>query len=322
MLESMATKYVEQKINTKKFNKKTFQYIETLAQWSELVSDPVFMSKRDSYALKYFSYCIQERKPKACHTQALSFWNYKKENLDTGFHLGKIFSPFSHLDSLPFFLSATTSKDFGEYYCKKQSVQKALYKHLYQKLFIKEIHHSLKSNITRIQSLSCWKSFSSNLILSLNDSETIKNFSFKLLKIYGEKIPQEKEDLYLTLYILNGPQVGKIFNLAWTTLKEISQDYKRRQRLIDSLKNLDPLPDKFLSLSDSLKKLTLIKLLNSTIPEYITYYTNSCLSYRSGKVLFKNGNPTIYCDLLFQITKKTQIIQQSIRTKYSSFKKF
>ena len=167
----------------------------------------------------------------------------------------------------------------------------------------------------------CWDQiksiFSDNLMSS---SSYHREQSFKVLESRGEMTEVEKS-AFLVSYILDGPKIGRLFNLAWNELKKIGNDHSYRQRVLSRMRKMDPLPGRFFHLIDPNKKRILLTQLDRNFPEYLDYYTKTCLDYLEGKRDFPTGNPTPNCQKIFADKIVSPIINQGLKIRFSSIKK-
>ena len=155
----------------------------------------------------------------------------------------------------------------------------------------------------------------------INSKDNMNNeFLIKLL-ISHDLLSSSESDYILTRFILDGPIVGDVFNLAWNRLDLLSLKYSRRENLLKKLLENNPLPGNIFSHPDKKKKNVIIKLFSNKFPEFLDSYIKRCISYYSGKQSFPFGNPTPNCSSLMETTKKTKIISDYVRKEYSSSKK-
>ena len=102
--------------------------------------------------------------------------------------------------------------------------------------------------------------------------------------------------------------------MAWNTIKNMGENYSAREDVLNKLKSLDPLPDDVFSLSDPLREKTLFSHVSTNLPEYVTFYSKSCLDYYSGNKDFPNGNPTINCKQFLKLLKENlALITQEVK---------
>ncbi len=130
------------------------------------------------------------------------------------------------------------------------------------------------------------------------------------------ELTQEQRDLYLFVYILQTPSIGDTFNQAWSNLEMLGKDYERRMRLLKAVKRLDPLPDQLFSTFGHKKALVVTKHLAAHFPEYLDFYSRTCLNYIQGKDSFPRGNPTINCKDFYELSSKEKIIDNEFLKQY------
>ena len=103
---------------------------------------------------------------------------------------------------------------------------------------------------------------------------------FKWLKTI-EKLDEIENRKLLAVLFLNGLKPGETLNLAWNSLKELSENFEKKESVLNELKKFDPLPDNFLQ-KDKLSKQVFLRHLDKNFPEFIDYYTSTCQSYYQG----------------------------------------
>jgi hypothetical protein len=318
MTLEMASGHIKSLIQRGVATLQTFNHIEKLAKIPSLKADDFFQLKRTQFAYSYFKSC----KGPQCHLLFKEFWRTAKHYPDYDF---KFYELFRLRDSetkeyiLPYFTKSSGSK----FYCKKLYVVTDLYKVLDQAVKYKTIDES-KKEVSKYADSECISSLADQLshrLYNLEKSNQYKITLYKILKSHN-LISQSDEDLFFSIYILQGPVVGEIFNMAWNRISKLSQNYKRRQQLLTRLMEQDPLPGKVFAHPDKKKRDTLISFFHKYFPEYIDSYVKTCINYFSGNGEFPLGNPTIQCDDLMKAAKKRSWIQDHLKIKYSGSKKF
>ena len=314
----MASDYVSSLINKGVSTYNGFKYIENLTNIPILKKDDFFQLKRTQYAYSYFKSCTKE----TCRKEFKEFWRTAKHYPDYDF---KFYELFRLKDSrttnyiLPYFTKSSGS----EFYCKKGHVVNDLVRILETELRLTRIGKS-KEVILKFADKDCISSLSKQItesLLSLKKSNMKKITLYKILKS-NNLISNSDEDLFFATYILQGPIVGEVFNLAWNRIIKVSQTYKRREKLLRRMLSMDPLPGEVFAHPDTSKRDTLIKFFHRNFPEYLEGYVKTCINYYSGAVEHPYGNPTIHCDSLMKATKKRPWIQDHLKIKYSGSKKF
>ena len=313
---SMALGLINFQLDRELISVKGHKYIEKIATWPVLRGDEIFNLKRNEYALKYFNQCQQS----SCLPQIERFWEKTKKSSELALKLLTRAKELVPNYEGPEFLKAIVSSKFADLYCKKASVRKLLTKKVFEETKVKEKFSDIQKIFDKNINASCWKGYEPYVRQLLKtDSTTYSLLAYQLLKT-KDAISQEDEDLFLFTFILNGPVVGDTFNLAWSNLKKIKNDYKRRARLLRRLKNLYILPDKLFNSPNIKKRDILIKLIAGSFPEYVDYYSGTCLNYYEGAKEFPLGNPTQYCKEFFKVAGN-KVISQPIRLRYSGIKK-
>ena len=323
MLKHMATGFVSQALLDSSFDDQTFDFIQNFAQWMELKEDVYFHTKREQYVIKYLENCLRKKTFEHCQENAKNSWKLYRKNRDTGILMAKLlFGKKKEKTDVFYFINDAIKSEFSGFYCKESFVKQAILDKIYQKTLGMEEPKSIVSAIDKFIAKECFNIIAQTLLKNLEDSNRIiRDFSYKILAA-KKRLSRDQEDFYLARFFLDSPTKGRILNLSWAKLKEISQDYKRREILVKKLKQLDPLPDNLFQSNDQLKKKTLAAHLYKTLPEFMDYYVKSCLEYLAGEGFYPNGNPTVHCDNFFQATEQSPLPDQKIRVRYSGLKKF
>ena len=237
MIEHMGTGFVNKLISEKNYEMASFNFVQRITLWDELKEDAYFHSKRDIYAIKYLQYCLEHRPFDSCHTQAKQSWNVGIKNRDTGVLIAELLTKRSQETDVFYFVQEAIHSNFGEFYCKKSFLQKALYERLYRRVIGKEGITVVGTLVDQIIGQGCFSIFAQLLIKELESPQKpSRDFAYKVLSA-KKRLSTEGEDFYLVRFLLDSPKKGRIFNLAWAKLKEIAEDHKRRD---DSSKNLNP----------------------------------------------------------------------------------
>jgi hypothetical protein len=147
-----------------------------------------------------------------------------------------------------------------------------------------------------------------------------RELAWQILNAQG-KTDKKLTDFFYTVYLLENPSQGELFNYSWNRLKELGASSNRRDDVFKRIKNLDPLPDELFSSLDELKKKAILSHFKSNFPEYLDFYTRQCIEFYAGKGSFPNGNPTIHCQNMMSSELAPQIIDAELIKRYHDAKK-
>ena len=285
--------------------------VEALSNWPEVKEDEVVQLYRGEYVLEYLRQCFKDSKGKesgSCHGQVLRLWegtHLKRKSARFGAIFHKIIDEHApQLARFDYLTYALISVDNGDHFCSQDHVRRGVFKH-YQKEISQNSADLKKLKVAIDNDLSpvCWQKFSQFLKSSYFSFSPIqKEISYWLLTS-KESLTIEEEDFFLSLYLLQGPVVGEIFNLSWNRVKLLGENFPRRQKVIAQLLQLDPLPDQLFSSNDKARAEVLARFVLQNLPEYIKSYLEFCLSYYKGSKTFVNGNPTLRCQDLLATAK-------------------
>ncbi len=322
MLQTMAVGQLDFLLNKRIFNQKSFKLIEKAALWPELLEDEFFQIKRNRFAQFYLENCFQKRANKSsCKNDLLNFWNASNQNPDLAMSLVNVLRTFTADRDFWSFYQKVTKSNSQEFYCPKAPVKKSILTHLRKNLSSVEDPKFVKKFIEDNLGESCWESILIDLKeLLFSKSFTLRNFAFKALSS-KDSLTQVEKDSFLAFYILTNPIKGDTFNLAWSLIEKVGENYTRRMNVLKVLKSLDPLPGEVFSNIDTIKRSAVIQLFADNFPEYIDFYAKTCVNFLKGVGSYPRGNPTLHCEELYSSSKSKRWISQPLKMQYSSIKK-
>lgn len=317
MLGHMATDYMVHLRLKKDFDLTSFNYVQALSDWPELREDAFFHTKRETYVLEYLKSCYA-KKLVHCRNNAQASWDIGRKNPDNGTLLAELLATHDPQADISAYVMPAIKDDIAQFYCRKDFIQSWVLNKIAPQVLATESPEQTKTAVTEYAHPKCMQAmkplFQRGLI---SGNKELRNISYRVLKAF-DSIDQSDEDLFLASYLLEGPSVGKIFNLAWAVVKQVGQNFERRQTLLKRLAKLDPLPDTLFDSGNILKRDTLAKFLAQHIPEYFTFYADTCVRYRAGLGEYPNGNPTVQCDKFFSLASQNSWLSQEVKTKYSA----
>lgn len=321
MVSKMADGLARKFLLKDSIERKDFIQIEELFSWPALKTDDIFRAKRQQIGLTYLKKCIV--KDPACWSDLRSFWEKDKSDADTSFKLAEL--TLGH-DSSPIttwsFLEIALKSPLSEFYCKKDFVMSALW----GKIEIDYIRLGPDGNLTKKIDFTIHPDCLPSLVSEarkklLHPTRPIdRELAFQVLKSQ-EKDDQETTDFFLTVYLLDNPSQGELFNFSWNKIKELGGTIDRREAVLSKLKGLDPLPDSIFTTLDQTKKRVLLNHFKTFFPEYLDHYTDQCIKFYAGDGHFPNGNPTINCQDFMNSELAPKIIDQFKIKKYLEARK-
>ena len=324
MVLEMSVDFIKDKISKKQYDEKTLAYIESLTNWPILREDEIFFLKRNDYGVKLFRDCFNTDKKDSCIAEIAKFWsNTSLKNPDLGLSLATLLSENGFGENLWEYLTYATNSNVAEFYCKNTLIRKEISKKIKNILGGNLSQFDQKVTIQNSMSNSCLKTIIPEIKKSFLEveSSTTKELYFKFLTLTNNLSPEEK-DFFLTLYFLQGPVIGDLFNESWNNVRVLGQNYSKRKAVMDRLKDLDLLPDEIFALPNEKRKETMVSHFHKNFPEYLDFYAKTCVEFLEGKKTFPNGNPTLRCKDLFKDAEGTKIIDPSIQEKYQTVKNF
>ena len=311
MVRQMAVGWLDFKSKRSIFDQDSFQKIEDIALWPALRGDRFFQIKRGEYAIQTLQRCFAagSKKHPECLKGVEQFWMRSQKMATTGYRLAKLLAEQKQPGGWRY-LSEILAKEEAAVYCGEKLVQDEFLKAM-KKWDNKTVHPS------------CWKSMATMLKKFLWENSNAKSGAreeqvFNILVEKGE-LNEAEQDFYFALFILNGPTVGKTFNQAWNRMKALGEDYSRRQKVLQRLKKLDPMPDGVVGIPRQSKRTTLLNFFTHHFPEYFNHYIKVCLNYLEGKASFPQGNPTVRCRDFFRYTDS--LVSDKLYLRYGALKK-
>lgn len=295
MVSKMGDLYSRKVLQKVELNKTDFHKIEQLYNWPALKVDDVFRLRRQEIGLRYLKSCLKSENP--CWNELKAFWEKDKTDADTAYKLADLTlglpdSPISTWTLLDVALKSPLS----EFYCKKEFVMDALWGKIeidYVKLgpegdLMKKIDQTIHPDCVPVLIGEARKR------LYHPPKVFDRELSFQILKSQS-KADQAVTDFFYTVYLLDNPSQGELFNYSWNRVKELGGKMNRREVVLKKLKSLDPLPDAILSTLDQTKKRVVLGHFKTYFPEYLEHYTDQCVKFYGGKGSFPSGNPTLHC---------------------------
>lgn len=308
MVTSMANQYLKSLMQQKKRTLNDILAMEELFTWPAIFEDEFFRAKREQIGLNYIQNC------KNCPELIDKFWQAYPENPELGLKLAQILHKKYQRsqDELWGYYKKSFTDPLSEFLCQKEPVIQHFWKKLTQEYQQTKEWTVAQSDFLGLIHPDCLKSLDPSLKHALSSDNFAKAIlSFKILSHKKSLTPLEK-DLFYTRFLLNNPKESDLFNLSWNNLKEIGNNYQRRQQLLERLGKLDPLPDLTFSLDNSKKRTVLLEHFLKNFPEYLDYYLKTCLQWKKGTKKFKNGNPTVECDALMKNQENYSYFDQGL----------
>lgn len=295
MVSKMGDLYSRKVLQKVELNKTDFLKIEQLYNWPALKLDDVFRLRRQEIGLRYLKSCLKSENP--CWNELKAFWEKDKTDADTAYKLADLTLglPNSPISSWTL-LDVALKSPLSEFYCKKDFVMEALWGKIeidYVKLgpegdLMKKIDQTIHPDCVPVLIGEARKR------LYHPPKVFDRELSFQILKSQS-KADQAVTDFFYTVYLLDTPSQGELFNYSWNRVKELGGKMNRREAVLRKLKNLDPLPDAILSTLDQTKKRVVLGHFKTYFPEYLEHYTDQCVKFYGGKGSFPSGNPTLHC---------------------------
>ncbi len=325
MVINMALGWTTQLLKQKIISKEDWKQLKELHKWPTLQVNEFFLDNRGKLSVRFFSQCYQNSKSPAlknrCTTQLVNYWSQDPRDLETGLALGKMIQKNDavELNELWSFYKFPVLHELSVFFCKKEHVKNAVWLKLQSLATKSKSLDDLSENIDKLLHTDCWKNMVPKLHHKLSSNIfTVKEQSYQLLKA-KQSINSIQKEIYQLQYLLNNPQEGDQFNLAWNGIKKLSYNHAKREKLLSEMKNLNVLPDTLLKEHPS-KAEIILKHIHKSFPEYLDFYARTCIKYLKGEEEFPSGNPTMNCPYLFKLGKDSTLVDPALHKNYQKIK--
>lgn len=320
MVSKMADGFSRQILGRSDITKEEFKKVEELFNWPSLRSDDVFKIHRQQIGLRYLKNCLKLETP--CWAELRAFWESDQKDPETAFKLAELTISYAQKPIPTWtFLDVALKSPLSEFYCKRDFVLDALW----GKFEVDYIRIGTSGNLLKkidetvhpdcLFSLNRW--LQDKLMRPEKSSD--RELAYQLLAAQ-DKITPALSDFFYTVYLLENPSKGELFNYAWNRLSELSRSIDRREEVLRRLKSLDPLPDELFASMDENKRKVVLNHFKNKFPEYLYYYSDQCLTYYGGKSSFPNGNPTMKCQNLMDSPEASTWIGEDKIQRYRQLK--
>jgi hypothetical protein len=300
---------------------KDFQNIENLYRIYALKTDDVFKIRRSEIGLRYLKRCLKSQAP--CWSDLKIFWENDKTDAETAFKLAEL---TRQLEGPPLsswsLLEVALKSPLSEFYCKKEFVMSALWGKIEMDYIKLGPDGDLMAKIDQTIHPDCVPILIEESRKRLYRPPKIsdRELAYQILKSQL-KAEQEVTDFFLTVYLLDNPSQGELFNFSWNRVKELGDSFERRDKVLKILKRFDTLPDNILGSLDQTKKRVIINHFKTYFPEYLDYYSDECIKFYGGKGTFPKGNPTLHCQDFMSSELAPKVIDQFRIKQYQEVKK-
>lgn len=322
MVVKMSNLFAQNLLGQKKIEKSDFHKIENIYSWVPLKTDELFVARRHEIGLKYLRDCLGENN--SCWDELKGFWEQDKSNPETAYRLAELTKPYPNFPISQWdFLTHAVKSTLSEFYCKKSFVQKEIWTQL-EDIYIKlGTKGDLLKQIDALLHPACLTPLNDLALRKMHNPQknSDRELSFQILKSQF-KATTRIEDLFYTIYLLEKPSQGELFNFSWNRVKLLSTLPTRRDAVIETFKTLDPIPDEILSSLDDLKVRAIYHHMNENFPEIIDFYFKQCKAYYSGSLTFPNGNPTLRCKEFVESPRGASLIGTQLLSEFKAIFKF
>ena len=321
MVSKMGESFAQGVLNKSQIEDKNFKKTEELFRWPVLRTDDVFKLRRQEIGLRYLRSCLKDTNP--CLETLKNFWEADTTDPETAIKLAEMTLSLNSTEFSSWtFLEVALKSPLSEFYCKKDFVMKALW----GKLELDYIRLGPKGDLLK----KIDDTIHPDCLPALNRTSMERLYSpakhgdrevaYQILKVQS-KLNSKMTDFFYTVYLLENPSRGELFNYAWTRLSALGKASDKRSAVLNDLKALDPLPDSLFSTLDLAKKKVILSHFKQNFPEYLDYYASQCTQYYGGKQSFPQGNPTVHCQDLMNSELATPFLGKEKVDEYMKVRK-
>jgi hypothetical protein len=309
LVRSMAMEMLQDKMSDIKISEKDFKTVLSISSWPALKTNEFYLRKRDQFAYKYFQECFKTKNINSCYSEINKYYNQFSLSPELGVKFAKILN--KHFDStqnitydLWPLLKPMAQNSISEFYCNKSPMRNIIVNKLYNdSKFTKKAQNKLKIHPDCLKAIT--PDLKKNLFTTGNSYLRYKTFS-----VLQDKNILSKDDifLYYTLQLLDAHIFDKQQTIrAFQSLKSLANDYRKRELVLLKLKAITPLPGKVFTL-DTKSSIVITRGISKYLPEYIDYYSTTCLKHLEGTMKTIGGNPATYCHDLFNMAKSSNLL--------------
>jgi hypothetical protein len=317
MVKSMGNNLADEAIKQQIFSEKKFALLTKIGVWPSLKMDTSFVQKFHRVQIKFYRQCILKNLPDSeefyhlCLNTILQNWNSENVSQKLSWEMAKqLFQlqsfwnknqanlvwrkPFHELIYL--FIANNIKQGASDYYCQQNISRFVIWEKLNLILDQKNLNsQKFDEAMARYWNRNCWDSFKAHALSHITSLSTFYRSILYQFINYDQSISLAHKDFVYFYYLLDHPKKSATFNYAWNNLQNLATQLARRERVIEKIKRLDPIPDQVFSIRDEKKKLVILKTLDRKFPEFLKYYTDTCVRYLKGTGDFPQGNPTGSC---------------------------
>jgi hypothetical protein len=313
------------------YTKKELDFLNNLKSFDFLANDEFFTQYLSDFKLQYLKGCLRiEESPMNCLLSADNFWETNLQAAQTGLDFFVLFYQYFTAQPEKISDNKTLLKTYWKFLIPTvQEKQNNTCQQEHIKNTMRSIHYTALSTpaweikvetINNLVSENCWTHLRKIYEQDLKTAPiALAEMSFRALST-ANKLDPNYRNLYYLRYFLEKSTAGEELNYAWNTLIQISHNKTDRDELLKLLKSLDPIPDQIFNIEDQQKRNVLVQHLGAHFPEFLDYYSKTCLGYLEGTQTFPRGNPTINCSKLFETQEFQSILVPGLKLKYDRVK--
>ena len=324
MVRSMAMQMLApMKKLAKSLSAEDYTFILEISNWPVLKENEFYIKQRDEVLVNHFANCFKNNEYIDCYNTALEFTNKYPTSPEFSFNLISHIQKTTPTAKQHYFASEQlglwplvqklVKNELSEFYCKREPLKQTI-----EQKFFTLAFKNISFNVSDYIHKDCWKAMKSDFkktLLSSNDPYLRK----KTYTVLENNISLNKEEVYTftLLQMLSGIKLTNDDTITfWNRLEKLSKNYKLRNKLLSHLKSRIPLAgDVFLGATKQQKLIT--KAINQYFPDYIDFYSTTCLEHLQGIKETVGGNPATKCHELFELSGALKLLPAGKQSQYT-----
>lgn len=308
IVEEQAMELLTNLLGKSQLEKSDYLLVHYISKWPLFRENEFFIKKRDYIFLREIKSCFHaNNSSQQCLRLTNTIFTDYQHDLIFSYELSSLMLKLGRdPQSLWVYAKKLVKSPLSEFYCMKRPFSKIIL----SQIFLVRPQKNTHENITLHP--DCIKSLRPTILNHMAQSPfSVRKHAFNFLKKHTTLSKIELYEYY-SLNFLQGQNLSsQEVDKSLQALRYYSNNYKSREKLLNKIKKLDPLPGHLFTKLNLKKNQAKLRTLNRFLPEYILYYSNTCLQYLKGTVKFKDGNPTPQCHQLFQSRSGQDLLPKS-----------
>lgn len=296
LVSSMSSSYLN-RLMVVEITPSEFETTQQISKWPNLKEDEFFIEKYSKVAVRYFEQCFKVR-GKLCEPILKRFIKTNTVDKRLGVELANLMYVNGIQKDLYSLVRPMAQDTLGEFYCGKMPTSQIILEEIYRN----------SEEIVKIHK-DCLETLKPLIVANLTkaSSPLARYTSYTILQKSDTLSPLQRS-VYLTSQLISSFTLDSSQTLqAFQELKNLSESAVQREKVMEQLKEMVPLPGKVFKLRTK-SSYAIVSGLLRYMPEYIDFYATTCIDHLSGRRTTTGGNPATECHEFFKLSKLMKII--------------